>query len=86
MDEVYKGSDSKCDVPWSESFGVENGCVTTNVFKNTQAKLSNPARFLHEEVGFLERPKFVGNTHSKCLGYLRKEISCPNHHCRRHNV
>jgi len=24
MDEVNKGSDSKCDVPWSESFRVEN--------------------------------------------------------------
>jgi hypothetical protein len=33
MDEVHKGSDSKYDVPWSESFGVENYNVTINVFK-----------------------------------------------------
>jgi len=30
MDEVQKGSDPKCNVPWSESFRVENDNVSTN--------------------------------------------------------
>ena len=57
-----------------------------NVFKSALAKLPNPAGFVHEHVGFVERPKLVGSTHSKCLGYLRTETSYPNHHCRRHNM
>ena len=33
MDEVLKGSDSKCDVPWSESLIVESDNVSINYFK-----------------------------------------------------